>query len=53
LNCKGRLGLERHGARTVPGLCARVGLRLLDRAAGLRHDAAIVNLAGHFSAYGH
>jgi len=27
--CKGQLGLERHGARTLPGLCARVGLRLL------------------------
>lgn len=32
---KGRLGLERHGARTLPGLCARVGLRLLALAAGL------------------
>src|SRR5438093_5709913 len=34
LACKGQLGLERHGARTLPGLCARVGLRLLALAAG-------------------
>src|SRR6266540_5162476 len=39
--CKGQLGLERHGARTLPGLCARVGLRLLALAAALWHNAAI------------
>src|SRR5947207_299881 len=39
--CKGQLGLERHGVRTLPGLCARVGLRLLALAAGLRHNAEI------------
>jgi hypothetical protein len=44
--CKGQLGLERHGGRTLPGLCARVGLRLLALAAGLRHNAESVNLAG-------
>ena len=44
--CKGQLGLERHGARTLPGLCARVGLRLLALAAGLRHTPRSVNLAG-------
>jgi hypothetical protein len=33
--CKGQLGLERHGARTLPGLCARIGMRLLTLAAGL------------------
>jgi hypothetical protein len=26
--CKGQLGLERHGARTLTGLAARIGLRL-------------------------
>lgn len=36
--CKGQLGLERHGARTLPGLCARVGARLLALAAGLWHN---------------
>jgi hypothetical protein len=36
--CKGQLGLERHGARTLPGLCARVGMRLLALAAALRHN---------------
>src|SRR6058998_1933298 len=39
--CKGQLGLERHGARTPSGPCARVGLRLLALAAGLRHHAEI------------
>jgi Transposase DDE domain len=51
--CKGQLGLERHRARTLPGLCARVGLRLLALAAGLRHDAEIVQPGRRFSAYGH
>lgn len=51
--CKGQLGLERHGARTLPGLCARVGLRLLALAAGLRHNAEIGQPRRCFSAYGH
>ena len=51
--CKGQLGLERHGARTLPGLCARVGLRLLALAAGLRHNAEISQPGRCFSAYGH
>src|SRR6266516_2536897 len=51
--CKGQLGLERHGARTLPGLCARVGLRLLALAAGLRHNAEIGQPGRCFSAYGH
>jgi len=50
--CKGQLGLERHGARTLPGLCARVGLRLLALAAGLRHNAEIGQAGRCFSAYG-
>ena len=35
---KGQLSLERHGARTVPGLTARIAARLLALAAGLRHN---------------
>lgn len=50
--CKGQLGLERHGARTLPGLCARVGLRLLALAAGLWHNAAIGQPGRHLAAYG-
>lgn len=51
--CKGQLGLERHGARTVPGLCARVGLRLLALAAGLWHNAQIGQPGRRFTAYAH
>src|SRR5438874_1954597 len=51
--CKGQLGLERHGAPTLPGLCARVGLRLLALAAGLRHNAEIGQPGRCFSVYGH
>ena len=50
--CKGQLGLERHGARTLPGLCARVGLRLLALAAGLWHNAEIGQPGRHLAAYG-
>ncbi len=50
--CKGQLGLERHGARTLPGLCARVGLRLLALAAGLWHNAEIGQPGRRFAAYG-
>ena len=49
--CKGQLGLERHGARTLPGLCARVALRLLALAAGLWHNAQIGRPGRQFSAY--
>lgn len=51
--CKGQLGLERHGARTLPGLCARVGLRLLALAAGLWHNAEIGRPGRSFAAYCH
>lgn len=51
--CKGQLGLERHGARTLPGLCARVGMRLLALAAGLFHNAMIGRPGRSFAAYGH
>jgi hypothetical protein len=49
--CKGQFGLERHGARTLPGLCARVGLRLLALAAGFWHNAEIGPPGRHLSAY--
>jgi hypothetical protein len=48
--CKGQLGLERHGARTLPGLCARIGLRLLALAAGLWHNGQIGEPGRHFTA---
>ncbi len=51
--CKGQLGLERHGARTLPGLYTRVGLRLLALAAGLWHNFEIGEPGRHLSAYGH
>ena len=51
--CKGQLGLERHGARTLPGLCARVGMRLLALAAGLWHNWQIDEPGRSFAAYGH
>jgi hypothetical protein len=51
--CKGPLGLERHGARTLPGLGARIGLRLLTLAAALWHNHAIGDPGRHLAAYGH
>jgi Transposase DDE domain len=51
--CKGQLGLERHGARTVPGLCVRIAARLLALAAGLWHNWQIGNPGRHFTAYAH
>jgi len=35
---KGQVSLERHGARTMPGLCARILQRLLALAAAIRHN---------------
>lgn len=35
---KGQLSLERHGARTMPGLMARITCRLLALAAAVRHN---------------
>jgi hypothetical protein len=49
--CKGPLALERHGARTVTGVCGRVALRLLALAAGLIHNHDIGDLGRHFTAY--
>lgn len=50
--CKGQLGLERHGARTLPGLGARIGLRLLALAAGIWHNHTTNQPARAFAAYG-
>lgn len=51
--CKGQLGLERHGARTLPGLGARIALRMLALAAGLWHNHEIGDPGRHFAAYGY
>jgi Transposase DDE domain len=51
--CKGQLALERHGARTLPGLCVRIALRLLALAAGLVHNQTIGDPGRHFAAYTH
>jgi hypothetical protein len=50
--CKGQLGLERHGARTLPGLGARIALRLLALAAGIWHNHLTGQPARAFAAYG-
>lgn len=50
--CKGQLGLERHGARTITGLAARIGLRLLALAAGIWHNHLTGHPARAFAAYG-
>lgn len=51
--CKGQLALERHGGRTLPGVCVRVALRLLALAAGLTHNQQIGDPGRHFAAYGY
>jgi hypothetical protein len=50
--CKGQLGLERHGARTLPGLAARIALRLLALAAGIWHNHNTGQPARTLAAYG-
>lgn len=50
--CKGQLGLEHHGARTLPGLGARIGLRLLALAAGIWHNHLTNQPRRAFAAYG-
>lgn len=49
--CKGQLGLERHGARTMPGLFARIGIRLLALSAGLWHNWQIDAPGRHSATY--
>src|SRR5680860_1203996 len=51
--CKGQLTLERHGGRTLTGVCVRVALRLLALAAGLCHNQSIGRPGRHFTAYGY
>ena len=51
--CKGQLALERHGGRTLPGLCVRIALRLLALAAGLIHNQQIGDPGRHLAAYSH
>jgi len=51
--CKGQLTLERHGGRTLTGVCTRVALRLLALAAGLVHNQEIGNPGRHFAALGY
>lgn len=51
--CKGQLGLERHGARTLTGLGARIGLRLLALTAALWHNHQIGDPGRHLAAYSH
>ena len=50
--CKGQIGLERHGARTLTGLGARIGLRLLTLTAGITHNQLNGQPARAFAAYG-
>ena len=51
--CKGQLALERHAGRTVPGVAARVALRLLALAAGLWHNWQIGNPGRELAVYNH
>jgi hypothetical protein len=51
--CKGQLALERHAGRTVPGVAARVALRLLALAAGIWHNWQIGNPGRELAAYNH
>jgi hypothetical protein len=51
--CKGQLTLERHGARTITGIAARVALRLLALAAALWHNWQIDQPGRHLAPYTH
>ncbi|MCA1698979.1 MAG: IS982 family transposase [Actinobacteria bacterium] len=50
---KDQLSLERHRARTLVGVVARVAQRLLALAAGLWHNESIGEPGRHFTAYAH
>jgi hypothetical protein len=50
--CKGQLGLQRHGARTLTGLGARIGLRLLAPPASINHHHLTGQPARALAAYG-
>jgi hypothetical protein len=50
---KGQLSLERHGARTMPGLMARIACRLLALAAAIRHNQLSGSWDRSLTAYDH
>ena len=50
---KGQLSLERHGARTLAGLIARIAQRLLALAAGCFNNWLESDPGRHFTAYDH
>lgn len=50
---KNQLSIERHGARTLPGLIARIAQRLLALAAGCWHNWLQGTPGRHFTAYDH
>ena len=50
---KSQLSFERHGARTLPGLVARIAQRLLALAAGCWHNWLLGTPGRHFTPYDH
>ncbi len=50
---KGQLSLERHGGRTLTGVCARIASRLLTLTAALCHNRNTGNSGRHLTAYDH
>jgi len=51
---KGQLDLERHGGRTIPGVCARVAARVLALTAAIWHNDHIgANIRRSLTAYDH
>jgi len=50
---KGQLSLERHGARTMSGLFARIGQRMLTLAVAVRHNQLAGNWNRSLIAYDH
>lgn len=50
---KGQLSLERHGARTMPGLIVRITIRLLALAAAIRHNQLAGTWDRSLTAYDH
>lgn len=50
---KGQLSLERHGGRTLTGVCARIASRLLALTATLWHNQNTGNPGRHLTAYDH
>lgn len=51
--CKGQLSLERHGGRTLSGVCARVCIRLLALAGCIWHNQLIGKPGRHLAQYGY